>query len=175
MRAVDPTVSFVIPTRNEEGFLGQSLDSLDRLPSTPAWEVIVVDDRSSDRTCDIAAEFGVRLISGQDSGRGEGRHIGARHAGGEWLVFLDADTTVQRSYLDQMLPFLAENELCGGASQCRITGGWRTHIYELFYREAGRVPRGRTEIGDFRDDENLRFSNHSTPRVNAVTILQKLK
>nr|WP_255568365.1 transposase [Salinarchaeum sp. IM2453] len=44
-----------------------------------------------------------------------------------------------------------------------------------FYREAGRVSRGRLEIGDFHDDETLCVSNHLTPRVNAVTILHKFK
>ena len=39
---------------------------------------------------------------------------------------------------------------------------------------AGRVPRGRTEIGDFRDDETLRVSNHLTPRVKAVRSVKRV-
>ena len=42
--------------------------------------------------------------------------------------------------------------------------------YSTIYREARRVPRGCTEIGDFRDDETLRVSNHLTPRVKPTRI-----
>jgi len=40
---------------------------------------------------------------------------------------------------------------------------------------AGRVPRGRTEIRDFRDDETLRVSNHLTPRVKAVSSIRRVQ
>ncbi len=133
MRNADPAVSFVIPARNEASFLGQTLDSLTALASSLVWEAIVVDDGSTDGTVEIASSFGASVLQSHDEGQGEARDLGARHANGEWLVFLDADTTVRADYLDRMLSFLDTNDLRGGASQCRITGGWRTRVYEILY------------------------------------------
>ena len=52
---------------------------------------------------------------------------------------------------------------------------WIPTSLGAIYREAGRVSRGRLEIGDFHDDETLCVSNHLPPRVNAVEILYKFK
>ena len=128
-----PTVSFVIPARNEAGFLAQTLESLESLPDEPTWEAIVVDGGSTDATPEIASRFEVRLIAGGGEGRGAGREHGARHAEGRWLAFLDADTTVEPEYLETMLSFVQENDLAGAAAGCRVAGGWRTRVYELFF------------------------------------------
>jgi glycosyltransferase involved in cell wall biosynthesis len=128
-----PVVSFVIPARNEAGVLAQTLESLEALPDEPAWEAIVVDGGSTDGTPEIAKQFDARLIVGRGAGRGAGRQLGARHAEGTWLAFLDADTTVRPGYLETMLSFVQEHELAGAASRCRVAGGWRTRVYELFF------------------------------------------
>jgi dolichol-phosphate mannosyltransferase len=80
-------VSVVIPTKNEEGLIGEMIDAV----HPHANEVLVVDGHSSDRTREIAEGKGVRVIL--DGGRGKGealrRSFGeARH---EILVFIDAD------------------------------------------------------------------------------------
>lgn len=128
-----PVVSFIIPARNEGSFLSQTLESLQTLPAVPAWEVIVVDGESADGTRSIAREFDTRLIAGPAEGRGAGRQLGARHADGTWLAFLDADTTVRPGYLTTMLSFVRDNDVAGAASGCRVTGGWRTTLYEHLF------------------------------------------
>jgi glycosyltransferase involved in cell wall biosynthesis len=92
-----PTVSIVVPARNEEACLGACLESL--LAQKGAdFEVIVVDDSSSDRTRAIAESFpGARVISPGPladgcSGKCNAAQAGADVAGGEWLLFTDADT-----------------------------------------------------------------------------------
>jgi cellulose synthase/poly-beta-1,6-N-acetylglucosamine synthase-like glycosyltransferase len=92
-----PTVSIVVPARNEEACLGACLESL--LAQKGAdFEVIVVDDSSSDRTRAIAESFsGARVISpgplaDGSSGKCNAAQAGADVAGGEWLLFTDADT-----------------------------------------------------------------------------------
>jgi hypothetical protein len=90
-------VSVVVPARNEEVSLGDCLASLVRQDGVP-FEIIVVDDHSSDRTREIAESFaGVRVISpGPVPARWTGKNnaviAGAFAARGEWLLFTDADT-----------------------------------------------------------------------------------
>lgn len=93
-----PSVSVIVPARNEECCLGSCLSSL----ATQAgidFEIIVVDDGSSDRTREIARSFaGVQVIDTPSlppgwSGKNNALVAGAAAARGEWLLFTDADTT----------------------------------------------------------------------------------
>ncbi len=92
-----PKVSVIVPARNEEAVLPKLLRSLAQL-DYPDYEVIVVDDRSEDKTAEIARAFPfVRLVSGQEraedwKGKQWACHQGALQAQGSFLVFTDADT-----------------------------------------------------------------------------------
>lgn len=89
-RAVAP-VSVIVPAYNAEAFLHAALESVDRQSVAPA-EVIVVDDASSDRTAEIAAEHGARvLVFDHNQGPAAARNAGARIAVQPWIAFLDAD------------------------------------------------------------------------------------
>lgn len=85
-------VSTIIPAYNAADFLGETIESaLSQLHQQQ--EVIVVDDGSTDATCEIAESFGnrVKLIRQKNGGPAAARNRGAREARGEWLAFLDAD------------------------------------------------------------------------------------
>jgi len=94
-----PAVSVIVPARNEEFCLGACLQSLLSLTDV-AFEVIVVDDHSADRTRAIAASFasqGVRVIEAGPlpagwTGKNNAVTAGAKAARGAWLLFTDADT-----------------------------------------------------------------------------------
>ena len=97
-----PEVSVIVPARNEEASLGACLESLSAQTGV-AFEIIVVDDGSSDRTRQIAQSFsGVCVISpgllpmdgaGKSwTGKNNAVVAGAREARGSWLLFTDADT-----------------------------------------------------------------------------------
>jgi glycosyltransferase involved in cell wall biosynthesis len=95
--ATPPEVSVIVPARNEEACLGNCLQSLVAQDGV-AFEIIVVDDGSSDRTREIAESFaGVRVISPGPlpqgwTGKNNAVVAGAKEARGEWLLFTDADT-----------------------------------------------------------------------------------
>src|SRR5229473_2434082 len=95
--AARPTVSVIVPARNEEACLRACLESLVAQTGV-AFEVIVVDVHSTDRTREIALSFpGVRVIDAVAlpqgwTGKNNAVTSGERMAQGEWLLFTDADT-----------------------------------------------------------------------------------
>ena len=96
-----PMISVIIPARNEEAHIGRCLESL-LTQDYPNFEILVVDDRSTDRTAAIVAEFSrtndkVRLVHGkrlsdQWLGKSHALHQGVQVAHGSWYLFVDADT-----------------------------------------------------------------------------------
>ncbi|MGC2272509.1 MAG: glycosyltransferase family 2 protein [Candidatus Sulfotelmatobacter sp.] len=94
-----PAVSVIVPARNEEACLGACLQSL-TVQNGVAFEIIVVDDHSTDRTREIASSFSsdrVRLVEAGRlpegwTGKNNAVAAGARTARGPWLLFTDADT-----------------------------------------------------------------------------------
>ncbi len=99
-----PVVSVIIPARNEEDSIGACLRSI-ASQSGIQFEVIVVNDQSTDRTRRIAEEFnGVRVIDVNILplgwiGKNHACHVGSQAAKGKWLLFTDADTIHRRSSL----------------------------------------------------------------------------
>ncbi len=91
-----PEVSVIVPARNEEASLADCLRTLVG-QAGPSYEVIVVDDDSTDGTRAIAESFPVRIIAADPlpegwSGKCNAAWSGAKLAKGQWLLFTDADT-----------------------------------------------------------------------------------
>lgn len=120
--ASEPAVSFVVPARNEAEYLPATLESVRGLETEHTHETIVVDGDSDDGTPQVAAEHGARVVDGGGEGIGHGRDAGARAADGDWLAFVDADTTLSTDYLDTMLEHAEERELAAASSRCRMRG-----------------------------------------------------
>jgi glycosyltransferase involved in cell wall biosynthesis len=86
-----PTVSVIIPCYNREHFLGGAIESVLR-QSYRDFEIVVVDDGSTDGTAEVAARYeGVRLVRQTNCGVSAARNAGLRESAGEYLVFLDSD------------------------------------------------------------------------------------
>ena len=91
-----PSLSIIVPARNEAHNLPELLASLNRLRYPGPVEIIVADDGSTDGTGDIAAAFGAAVVRIEGPppgwlGKPHACHRGAEHARGEWLLFTDAD------------------------------------------------------------------------------------
>jgi len=92
-----PSLSIIIPARNESHNLSLLLPSLQRLRYPGPVELIVVDDGSSDGTSHVAATHGARVLRIDHlpdgwKGKPHACHQGAQIATGDWLLFTDADT-----------------------------------------------------------------------------------
>jgi rSAM/selenodomain-associated transferase 2 len=97
-------ISVVIPTLNESGCLGETLGCLLEAAMEPV-EVIVADGGSSDRTVEIAAEFGVIVVN-CGAGRSAQMNAGAAVATGDILLFLHGDTRVPKGFDRMMIGLL---------------------------------------------------------------------
>lgn len=109
-----PAVSVIMPLYNCEDYLPEALESL-KSQTCQDFEVILVDDGSTDSTLEIAQAFAkshpdTQILTQQHSYAGEARNFGMKHAKGEFLLFLDGD--------DLFDPHLIEKSL----NQIRKTG-----------------------------------------------------
>lgn len=95
-----PKISVIIPTFNEEKRLKVCLQSL-RNQTYPGqnFEVIVVDNNSTDKTVAIARTFGAKVVFEKEQGIAKARQRGFAKAAGEIVVSLDADNVADRSWL----------------------------------------------------------------------------
>jgi len=82
-----PTISVVIPTRDEEGLIGEIIESV----RPYATEVLVIDGHSRDRTREIAAQHNARVVLDHGKGKGEALRMAFEVATGDIVVFIDAD------------------------------------------------------------------------------------
>ncbi len=99
-------LSVIIPTRNRAQCLANLLDSLARQEPVPfEWEVIVVDNASTDDTAAVTRQknqallISIRYVLEPRPGLHQGRHRGAREARGEYLGYLDDDTIVAPTWV----------------------------------------------------------------------------
>ena len=89
-----PTISVIIPARNEANRIRACLEAIVGAPGI--YEVVVVDDESSDETAAVASRLGATVLSGKPIpngwvGKAWALHQGVQAATGEWVVTLDAD------------------------------------------------------------------------------------
>ena len=112
-----PTLSIVIPAKNEEAGLAKLLPDL--VASYPDAQILVVDDGSTDNTAEVARSHGVSVLS-QPYSKGNGAAIkaGARAASGDIVVFMDGDGQHASADTQALLDKLEEGyDLVVGARQ----------------------------------------------------------
>jgi GT2 family glycosyltransferase len=120
----EPLVSIVILNFNTKNFLVPCLSSVLN-SSYPNFEVILVDNGSKDGSVDLINEkFGddprLRIIiNNKNLGYAEGNNIGAKHAKGKYVVFLNPDTYVVSSWLNELVRIM-EADSTIGAAQCKL-------------------------------------------------------
>ncbi len=109
-------LSFIVPAHNEELWIGKCLASIRTTMGkvSEPYEVIVVDDASTDSTHQIAKQMGVRAIRVEHRKISAVRNAGARAACGEVLFFVDADTQVNERAVRTALAALRAGAAGGG-------------------------------------------------------------
>src|ERR1041385_1619912 len=110
-------ISFIVPAHNEELFLPKTVSAIHSAARAVnvQYEIIVVDDASTDRTTAIARDLGARVIDVNHRQIAAARNAGARVAQGAQLFFVDADTTVTAQALSSALKRMEKGAIGGGA------------------------------------------------------------
>src|SRR6266550_5839522 len=116
-------ISFIVPAYNEELELSSTIAAIHAATSgvAQAYEIIVVDDASTDATPEIAAQTGARVLSIHRRQIAAVRNAGARVAQGEYLFFVDADTRINRTHIMEAIAAV-ESGYAGGSARVMIDG-----------------------------------------------------
>jgi rSAM/selenodomain-associated transferase 2 len=150
-------ISVIVPVYNEEQALPATLRALLAQPGD--YEVLVVDGGSTDRTERICEEFGFapdpapltphpsRLFLTAPKGRASQMNAGAQEAGGEWLLFLHADTLLPDGALARLNAMEGDARVQAGGFLHQFSGGdWRLRL--ISFLDNFRCARSRIIYGD---------------------------
>jgi len=121
-----PKISLIIPAYNEEKYIRPTLESVNRAKALyektmkEKVEVIVVDNDSTDKTAEIAREYGCRVVHFKKHNIAAVRNAGARKARGEYLAFVDADSSIipEDTFIN-IHKNLEDKNVFGGGSRMR--------------------------------------------------------
>lgn len=158
-----PIVSVVIPTYNRYGVLANSIESV--LAQTyKDFELIVVDDGSTDDTSDLMKKYlvdeRVRYIQlEKNAGVSNARNVGVENARGEWIAFQDSDDCWRPDKLRIQMEYIAQHPNCG-----MVYSAFGYHMPDE--EEIRKIPNGN-HSGDLMS--NLLICN----RIGAPTIVVK--
>ena len=164
-----PRVSIIIPAFNEEEAIAKDIDIIKDTMKKSAYEyeIIVVDDGSTDSTAQIAKDKGVILIQ-HKSNRGTGKAMmtGIKQAKGEIIVSTDADNTYPNHDIPRLLKEMEEYDMVVGWRQ-KESGTWRflrspvkLVIRKLAeYITRAKIPDLNSGLRAFRKDLALQYFN----------------
>ena len=141
-------VSVVLPAFNEEKLLPAALAAVREAASAFtargwAWECVVCDNNSTDGTAAVARAAGATVVFEPVNQIGRARDAGARVATGEWLVFIDADSTPSAELFASIASRIAEGHALGGGSTVELEPGTPRYarfvcgLWNLWSRLAG--------------------------------------
>ncbi len=162
IRNTQYAISIIIPAYNVEASIGNVLEGLREWRDRA--EIIVIDDGSTDRTAEIAARAGVRVIRNRvNKGYGAALKTGIRAARGDIIVMMDSDGEHNAAYIQPLLDAMGDNEMVVGARGkgshaplLRRPGKWLLGKVANYLAETN-IPDLNSGLRAFRKDIALRF------------------
>jgi glycosyltransferase involved in cell wall biosynthesis len=128
-------ISVIIPTLNEEKYIGKTLESL-KNQIIGGDEIIVVDSFSKDKTVEISRKFSSKVVYFPRCGIGPAKTFGAQKAKNEVIAFLDADGVPSNEWLDRVRDTFRNNEIesIAGLGLYSSVSKKREIMYNIFAR-----------------------------------------
>ena len=151
-------ISVIIPTYNEQDKIRDCLESLSK-QSYGDFEVIVVDDGSKDGTLDLIQDLGFRnyklIILKQDhKGAGAARNLGAKKARGKILVFVDADMTFDKEFLEKLTKPIREGKTIGTFSKQELLAN-KGNTWAVLWNLNRGLPKDRMHNKNYSDKQKV--------------------
>ena len=116
-------VTVVIPAHNEEKFIGKCLESVIRASEhvrPGAVEIIVVANRCTDKTAEIARQHGAKVLTNDEKCLSAIRNTGVMAANGKIIVTIDADSVMSEQSLLEAVQMLESGKFIGGGSRIKF-------------------------------------------------------
>lgn len=136
-------VSIIVPAKDEEDKIERCLRALQAQSMDRAeYEVILVDDGSTDQTAEVARSLGVHVLSKENRGPASARNAGAKQAEGEILLFTDADCEVAPDFAARMYQTLKDPQVTGAMGSYRSR---QTKLIPRFVQQVFAFKQKRTE------------------------------
>lgn len=123
-------ISVIVPVYNAERYLGECIDSI-IAQSYENWELILIDDGSTDNSKDILADYArrddrIRVYHNDNNGVSYTRNFGIEVSRGEYLCFIDADDKILSDYLSTLFDKISKNAIDIAFCGCRLLYGNRS-------------------------------------------------
>jgi len=150
MSELFPLVSIITPAKNRAALLRETICSV-LVQSYPNWEMLIIDDASTDNTVDMLKEFSSekRIIYQQRKGETGGaqvcRNQGIEMANGKYLILLDSDDLLTETCLEKRVKYIKEHNDLDFAVFPTIIFGWEYPDYDTYWN----LPNGKDEISRF--------------------------
>jgi glycosyltransferase involved in cell wall biosynthesis len=145
-------LSVIVPAYNEEKYLAATLEHIRAACSgLDNVDIIIVDNDSTDRTRDVAEKFGARIITEHEHNIGKVRNTGAANASGELLIFVDADTLVDKTLFRKIVEVMEDEKCFGGSVNIRYAAAKRIWVryYLMMWLFLGRLFRMQQGAAQF--------------------------
>lgn len=114
------TITFIIPARNEEAYIGKTIEHILKQPTELVKEIIVVDNNSTDRTSEIAASYPkTKVLKETIPGTNRTRQRGVDVATGDIVAFIDADNWLAPDWSENALRLLSKPGVVAAAGVYR--------------------------------------------------------
>ncbi len=156
----EPFLSIVIPAYNEAGRIAHSLEAIQNYVRGKNWEIIVVDDGSTDNTVEIAArQTGIRVLRNErNRGKGFSVRRGFLEARGELVLFTDADLSAPIGEADKLLAAMERSHADAVVGSRALERGligthqspfreWGGRFFNLLVRFSTGLPIRDTQCG----------------------------
>lgn len=146
-------VSVIIAAYNEAECIGECLSTM-KQQTHPSYEIVVVDDGSTDDTPQIVREHGITVFKGSHAGPGMARNSAVPYTSGEILVFVDADMSFHEEFLERLVDPINRFGIVGTFTKEEYVANWGNPWARCWTINCGLPERKRHPV-DYPDYDKV--------------------